>query len=609
MTRIRVLPDTLVNQIAAGEVVERPASVVKELVENALDAGATRIEVTISEGGIRSIVVTDDGAGMSPEDAALAFQRHATSKIRTATDLAAVGTLGFRGEALPSIASVARVRMLTRPPQASRGTELLGEGRGIEKLQETGCPSGTRVEIAELFGRVPARRKFLKSANTEAGHIVRWLERIALVRPDVRFELIRDGRPSLLLPPTANPRERVIAVLPPSVGDRLVPVEGEIPSARLTGFASPTDVMRGTTDGIHLFVNARPVRDRLLLFAVREAYRDALPPGKHPVVALFLQVDPDEVDVNVHPAKAEVRFRDPAAIQQLVRRSLRAALGIRVAPPGARHAYPARPTDASAWRIADAATRADDGRAQPGLPLARTSYLDADVSVASPDPRLRALPVDTRPLDPHDDADFRFAELRYLGQLLGCYLLLERRGQLVLLDQHAAHERVLFEHLWRALREDALERQPLLVPHWVELERSAGDALAEAAERLERAGFEIEPGEPTARGRARVCLRSVPALLADRRLDAAALLEQTAAVLRDPAASETRDGIDGLLHHIAATAACHAATRKGDRLEPREVQALLAQLDETVWFANCPHGRPFVAALDEAELERLFLRR
>ncbi len=602
MTRIQVLPDALVNQIAAGEVVERPASVVKELVENALDAGASRIDVAISEGGMRAITVADDGCGMSPDDARLAFERHATSKIRSAADLAAVGTLGFRGEALPSIASVARVRVLTRLHDAATGTELLGEGAGIVQVREAGCPAGTRIEIGELFGRVPARRKFLKSPTTEAAHIVRGLERVALARPDVRFSLERDGRASLLLLPTSELRERAIAVLPPSVGDRLVEVSGEVPHARIVGFASPTDVMRGSTDAIHLFVNARPVRDRLLLFAVREAYRDALPPGRHPVVALFLQVDPGEVDVNVHPAKSEVRFRDPAAIGQLVRRSLRAAIGVRAAAPGSSAAVLGWP---AAGRIAEPAAPGYAGELP--LPATRPPLVAAPVPGEEP---AAPLPGGTRPLDPEADPGFRFAQLRYLGQLLGCYLVLERRGQLVLIDQHAAHERVLFERLHEQLGAGKLERQALLVPLDVELERSAADALLERAAALERAGFEIEPAPDDARGRARVRLRAAPALLAAGRTpDWARLLEETATRLRDPAASEVRDGIDGALHHVAATAACHAATRKGDRLEPREVEALLAQLDETVWFANCPHGRPFVAALDEPDLERLFLRR
>ena len=328
MGKVRVLPSDLVNQIAAGEVVERPASIVKELVENALDAQATQIRVAIREGGIAWISVSDDGTGMSGEDALLAFERHATSKLETAGDLARVTSLGFRGEALPSIASVAAVRMRTRCAGDALGTELAGDGAGIVRSAPVACLEGTTIEVAELFGRVPARRKFLKSALTEASHVVQWLARIALARPDVRFELERDGRRALLWLPTRDARERVIAVLPPGAGDGLLSVDGEIAGLRVTGYVSPTHVLRSGPSDMHVYVNGRPVRDRLLQFAVRDAYRDALPPGRYPVVVLYLQVEPGEVDVNVHPAKWEVRFRDPGAVTGLLRRAIGAAVRV-----------------------------------------------------------------------------------------------------------------------------------------------------------------------------------------------------------------------------------------------------------------------------------------
>ncbi len=342
---IQVLSEEIANRIAAGEVIERPASVVKELVENSLDAEAARVEVAIKGGGVRWICVTDDGSGLGPEDAEFAFRRHATSKIASAEDLSHVDTLGFRGEALPSILSVARIRMRTRLRGAPAGVELLGEGERVTEVHSVGCPEGTRIEVAELFGRVPARRKFLKSDITEGAHILRWLERIALVRPDVHFALEREGRPVLQLPPTRDPRERVVAVVPPSIGETLVSVDGEGPGARVRGFTSPTDVSRASTGDIYVYVNARPVRDRLLMQAVRDAYRDALPPGRHPVVVLFVQVEPEEVDLNVHPAKWEVRFRDPGAIYRLVRGSLARAVGTPAAlyPSGPRSAVPKRP--------------------------------------------------------------------------------------------------------------------------------------------------------------------------------------------------------------------------------------------------------------------------
>ena len=587
MTRVRILPNELVNQIAAGEVVERPASVVKELVENSLDAGATQIRVAIREGGVASISVADDGAGMSREDAELAFERHATSKLATLHDLERIETLGFRGEALPSIASVARVRMCTRRREDALGTELVGEGAGIARVAPIACAEGTAIEVAELFGRVPARRKFLKSAATEASHIARWLERIALVRPDVRFELERDGRRALLWLPTADPRERVIAVLPPDTGAALVPVDASSPGLAVRGFVSPTHVLRSGPNELHVYVNGRPVRDRLLQFAVRDAYRDALPPGRYPIAVLYLAADPELVDVNVHPAKWEVRFRDPRAVTDLLRRAIGAA--VRAAPgPRAREFFAPQPP-----------ARVEGDAAEFSLArgfFGESAAADAPLEPYAPGPAARA--------------PFVFSRLRYLGQALGLYLVLESDSGIVLIDQHAAHERLLFERLRRGLVEDKLERQELLLP--LDLELGLGDAetLATHSALLARAGIELELGAATLRGTVTGRLRALPVLLADRSgTDWQELLRETAGLLRDPAEREARDGLERALHDLVATAACHSAVRKGDRLDARAVAALLAGLDAEIWFANCPHGRPLALALDQAELERRFLRR
>lgn len=593
MTAIHVLHTELVNQIAAGEVVERPASVVKELVENALDAGAGRVDVAITGGGIGWISVTDDGSGLARADVELAFQRHATSKIRSASDLAQVTTLGFRGEALSSIASVAKVRMRTRRADDPVGTEGEGGSGGPIRLGEIACPAGTRVEIAELFERIPARRKFLKTATTESTHIVRWLERIALARPDVHFTLERDGRASLAFLPTRNPKERAIAVLPPSVGERLVAIGGKGPGADVSGFTSPTDVSRGSSADIHLFVNGRPVRDRLLLFAVRDAYRDALPPGRHPIAVVQLRVDPDGLDVNVHPAKLEVRFRDPRAISRLVRDSLIRSLGLRARAPRPDAADGLR-ADSAPSGIPSPAEFAWAGR--PSGSILRET--DEGFFGLSP-----AAAAEQRP-------QIALGAHRYLGQALGNYLILERPGGLLLLDQHAAHERVLFERLRRGLSVEKLERQALLTPVWVELPESAAQALLEASDLLARAGFELEVADRSARGGVRVGVREVPAILAARvGMSWTDLLVETATGLRDPELRDARDGIEGALHAVLATAACHSAIRKGDRIEGREVDALLEALDEEVWFPNCPHGRPILCEFDEAEIERRFLRR
>ena len=585
MPKVRILPSDLVNQIAAGEVVERPASVVKELVENSLDAGATQIRVAIRDGGISAITVSDDGCGLSREDALLAFERHATSKLASHKDLERIETLGFRGEALPSIASVARVRMCTRRREDALGTELVGQGAGIESAKPIACAEGTSLEVAELFGRVPARRKFLKSAVTEASQVSRWLERMALARPDVRFELERDGRRSALWLPTAEPRERVIAVLAPGTGEALVPVAAEQGGLALRGFVSPTHVMRSGPSDLFLYVNGRPVRDRLLQFAVRDAYRDALPPGRYPIAVLFVGADPEQVDVNVHPAKWEVRFRDPRAVTDLLRRAIGAAVrGASASRPPAPFLAP-HPAASAARELAP-----------PAGFFGGSAVADAPAEAYRP--------------SESPGAPYVFSSLRYLGQALGLYLVLESDDGLVLLDQHAAHERVLFERLRRAFAEDKLERQELLLPLELELARDDAETLAAHESLLERAGIELEPGPPGPRGTVPVRLRALPALLAERAgTDWPALLRETAGLLREPAEREARDGLERALHDLFATAACHSAVRKGDRLDAQAVRALLSGLDDEVWFANCPHGRPVALSLDRAELERRFLRR
>ncbi|MFQ5696755.1 MAG: DNA mismatch repair endonuclease MutL [Myxococcota bacterium] len=588
MPRIRVLPDDLVNQIAAGEVVERPASVVKELVENSLDAGATRIEVAIRDGGIRSIRVADDGIGMSAPDAALAFERHATSKLRGAEELGAISSLGFRGEALPSIASVARVRLQTRVATEPLGVEIVGEGRGVGPPRPLATPPGTRIEVAELFERVPARRKFLRTRATEARHVALWLERMALARPDVHFHFERDGRSVLALYPTADPRERTIAVLPPGIGETLIPIEAAASGLRVSGFASPPHLTRGSPGEIHLYVNGRPVRDRLLLHAVRDAYRNALPPGRHPIVVLFLAAPRGEVDVNVHPAKWEVRFRDFSVVRALVRGALGGAL--QLGPPAPRRPLPAP----------DALLPSREGPGDWSL----LGEPGAAARIERPADRGEGRP----PLE--------FARLRFVGQLLHSYLVCEGERALVILDLHAAHERVLFERMRRSVVSDKLERQALLLPLQVPLAPRGAEALMSARAALDRAGFELEARPPDARGRVPVVLRSVPTLLSRdtgstsaREPDWGAMLEETAAVLASPEPDESRDGIERALHRALSTAACHAAARSGDRLDPRAVAALLESLDQEIWVPTCPHGRPLVCVLDRAELGRHFLRR
>jgi DNA mismatch repair protein MutL len=593
--RIRILSEELVNQIAAGEVVERPASVVKELIENSLDAGATRIDIAIEHGGLRWICVTDNGVGMSREDAALSLVRHATSKIGSLEELSRVTTLGFRGEALPSIASVSELRLRTRRAEDSIGTEASVGADGASETKDQSCAAGTRVEVAELFARVPARRKFLRSAVTEASHILRGVERLALARPKLRLGLERDGRSALEFLPTADLHERVMAVLPNGVGARLRAFDGAGQGARVHGFTSPTDLLRANANDIHLFVNGRAVRDRLLLFAVRDAYRDALPPGRHPAAVIYLEVDPEVVDVNVHPAKAEVRFRDPDLVRRLVTAAIARQLG------RSAHAVKDPTLYADAWPTA-----------QPPTAHAFTAPLLWTSRDAGAE-RVRESDTEWRQEQPLPGAapELPFAAHRYLGQVLGTYLVLEGAGTLLLVDQHAAHERVLFEQLRDGWLGGALERQPLLAPLGFELARSAAEALEAERDALLRAGFELEFGGAAIRGGARVGIKAVPALLLRRGRGGrdpswGEMLEETAAALLHGSAERT--GIEAATHHALATAACHAATRRGDRLDAAEVRALLEALDARVWFPNCPHGRPISFALSAQELERRFLR-
>ena len=586
--RIRLLPDDLVDQIAAGEVVERPASVVKELVENALDAGAERIRVEVRGGGASLIAVTDDGSGMSAEDARRALERHATSKIASSEDLVRIRTFGFRGEALPAIASVSRLRLRTRARGAAEGFELRIEGGKLLDARAAGGPEGTRIEVADLFANVPARRKFLKSAATEWGHVAEWLARAALALPSVHFDVQHDDRPALSWPAVSDPIERVAAVLSEREAEALVPAQATEGALRIDGFVSRPDVQRSNAAGLYLFVNRRPVRDRLLRHALLDAYRDVLPRGRYPTALLFLEVPPEAVDVNVHPAKWEVRFADPALVHRLVARSVRQALEERrwiasaagvaglaeKTPPGqVREAGPA-----SDWIFAGTRASAAN-RAEEGAPA---QLVAERIAVASP--------------------AVRFGELRLLGQVMATYLVAETSDGIVLIDQHAAHERVLYEGLRATWREGGVARQPLLITETVELPPDRVARVAEAADALLRLGFEVE-----AFGERAVAIRAIPALLAGH--DSVSLLRDLAdqlddgrgggvGALRDP------DAADALF----ASLACHAARRAGERLDPREQQALLAALDTIPFAPTCPHGRPVAVPIGRSELERRFGR-
>jgi len=595
--RIRRLSGPLIDQIAAGEVVERPASVVKELVENSLDADSSRIRVELRNGGRDWISVADDGWGMSPEDARLCVERHATSKISSVDDLARIGTYGFRGEALAAIASVSRLRLRSRPRDASEASELQVEAGEIRSQRAVGGPPGTRIEVADLFSGVPARRKFLKTATTEWGHIADWLARAALSLPSIHFDVQRDDRPALSWPATDDPLDRVAAVISEEDAAAFTAVAGEADGARVEGFVSRPERHRSTTAGIYLYVNRRPVRDRVLQHALVEIYRDLLPRGRFPAAVLFLEIPPERVDVNVHPAKWEVRFADPRGIHELVRHAVRDAVSARrwLAVDGARSAPETAATPratgvrdggSSDWVFAAAVDPAHDATAQ------RT--LDA--------PGFRFEPLRSGEAAPA----VRFADLRLLGQLLSTYLVLETKEQLLLIDQHAGHERVLFERLRAEWLERGIESQALLCATTLRVEPAPLAALLESRDAVAGLGFDFEHyGDDT------VAIRAVPALLAGR--DPGQLVRNLAEELAAAGAgadalragSRSLEAADG----VFASLACHSARRRGDVLSAQEQRALLDAMDAIPWAPCCPHGRPVAVPIELAEIERRFSRR
>jgi DNA mismatch repair protein MutL len=593
---VRLLPDPLIDQIAAGEVVERPASVVKELVENAVDAGATRVRVEVREGGAALIAVTDDGHGMSPADARLALQRHATSKLATPEDLQEIRSFGFRGEALPAIASVSRLRLLTRPQDAGEAFELLVSGGEVIRQRSAGGPTGTRVEVADLFAQVPARRKFLRSASTEWGHATEWLARAALAWPRIHFDVRRDDRPTIAWPAATEPLDRIAAVLSEEEAGALIPSEAREGQVRVHAFASRPDWHRATGDGIHLFVNRRPVRDRVLRHAVLEVYRELLPRGRFPSALVFVELPYAAVDVNVHPAKWEVRFTDPRGVHQLISRTLRDAIAGRSWIAGERtHARSLhREEDRKAaadpaktdWIFAERQRTTEESRGVG-------PELVGEASAQRVEPlRAASLPC--------------FSDLRPIGQLLATYLLFEGKDGLVLVDQHAAHERVLYERLRAGWTAGGVPRQGLLSPTVVSLGVAATAAARAAASSLLALGFELEPfGEDA------IAVRAIPSLLAGQ--DPSPLVRTLAEELE----TATRSGGEGSatvrllpeLDRICATLACHSARRKGDLLSAQEQKALAESLDTIPWAPTCPHGRPVAVPLDRVEIERRFGRR
>lgn len=586
---VRILPGDLVDQIAAGEVVERPASVAKELIENALDAGARTLTVELEEGGVRLLRVTDDGVGMSPEDARLAVQRHATSKIQHKDDLTHITTLGFRGEALPSIASVSRFTLRTRDAEHEAACELRIDGGGAPSAHEVGAARGTSVEVRDLFYNVPARRKFLKSTATEAAQVGDVCVRAALGEAGLRLVVFRDGRKAREFLPVPDVRQRARQLFPE---DRLEAVEGERDGVRVRAMLSPPERARTGATQLHVYVNGRAVKDRALSRAIAFGYGSLLSGGKYPVGALWLTLDPERVDVNVHPQKAEVRFAGGREVLDAVTRLVASALGTSAfRGPAPR---PGSYDPAPGLEVLDAAPAA----ATPATLPRAASYWEerlGGMPVAGPAPvPPRSYPGPAAPELGLADVHSPRSTLRFVAQLRRTFLVCEGPEGVVFLDQHAADERVRFDRLTRAHQERRVALQRLLLPERIELAEADVALLVEQEEFVASLGLDL-----AAMGATSIAVRAVPALVG--RAAPEKLVRDLVVELGRDGARAFGDRVDRVL----ATMACHGAIRAGDGIAPEEAQALLRALDAIEHFAgHCPHGRPVVHELSFAELER-----
>jgi DNA mismatch repair protein MutL len=594
LKRIHPLDPQLINQIAAGEVVERPASVLKELLENSLDAGAGRIEIDIEEGGKRLIRVRDDGHGIHPDDLALALSRHATSKIASLDDLERVASLGFRGEALPSIASVSRLLVQSRTAADSSGWQVRGDGsETIAAPEPVPHPTGTTIEVRDLFFNVPARRKFLRTETTEQKHLEGVVQRIALSRPGVELLVRRQRKALYHLRPghsEAQQMERIKALLGEPLASQVVGIEHSAAGLRLHGWIAQPTFSRSQADLQFFFVNGRAVRDKLLAHAVRQSYQDVLYHGRHPAFVLYLELDPAAVDVNAHPAKHEVRFRESRLVHDFLFRSVHQALAA-IRPDGAGRSSQAPPS------VMPLRPAPHPGR-QTGMPLAVNEQLgqyrrlhgDGPVAAAAvsyePEPTAESEAEAAPPLG--------FA----LAQLKGIYILAENAHGLVLVDMHAAHERISYEHLKRSHQEQGIRSQPLLVPLSMAVARAEADEAERSQAWFAALGFEIDRQGPE-----QLVVRQVPALLAD--VDIEALVRDVLSDLHSRGGSRR---IEAAINELLSTMACHGSVRANRRLTVAEMNALLRDMERTERSGQCNHGRPTWVQVSLQELDALFLR-
>jgi DNA mismatch repair protein MutL len=602
-TRIRILPENLTNKIAAGEVVDRPASVVKELVENALDAGCGEVAVEIEAGGKKLISVTDDGSGMSREDALLALERHATSKIAADSDLFTLSTLGFRGEALPSLASVSRFTLATREMGQIEGTEIYAEGGRIKEVKVCGMAKGTMALVRNLFFNTPARLKFMKSNETEAGHVGDLLTRLAISRPEVRFTYINDGR-TIFRALNSDLRHRIVTLLGPALASGLYPVESSCGRTTIRGFVAGPDFSRSSPSHLYTYVNGRFIRDRVVQHAILQACRNFMERGRYPLVVLFIDIPPEEVDVNVHPTKHEVRFREQGMVHDAIQEAVASVLS---ATPWLHQAktvvpYPTQPQSAPAAaeaRSAEVREALARYRPEPTQQQSLIGTRDQVREVRSQESGIQdtALITQHSALRAHEATGY-FSHLSVIGQFNAAYILCQDGTDLVLIDQHAAHERVAFEILKAQFAAGSVETQGLLFPETVELSFRESALLNEHLLHFNRLGFAPEPF-----GGATWLLKEAPLVLAggDYLRTFRDVLEELSSLGRSHSFT---DAVEGILARMA----CHSAVRGAHPLTLPEIRALFARMDAVDFASNCPHGRPVLRRITLGEIEKMFKR-
>jgi DNA mismatch repair protein MutL len=659
MGRIRILSDLVANQIAAGEVVERPASVVKELLENSLDAGATRIRIEVEAGGRKLIRISDNGHGMVKDDALLAFERHATSKLRTSDDLLSIATLGFRGEALPSIASVSRLQLETRVAEEPSGTLVEIAGGNILRVEDAGLPVGTTITLRDLFFNTPARRKFLKSEQTELSHIAALVTHYALVHPGKHFELHSATQALLIAPAVANAGDRLFQIFGKETSNYMLPVTAELDFTRaglpepppwkrdvdyappepgylrITGFVSKPELQKLNRNSIYIFVNQRLIRDKLILHALSEAYRNILPPTSYPVVLLFLEMPPQEVDVNVHPAKTEVRFRQPSFVHDFVRDTVRTAL-VQARPAASfANALTSGPQSLASSLLIDVSPLpgGDDAIPQPhfgpgvvvqtephpfagdtaafNAPLVKSPTFRLSAPIVPPSPGRFAFSGHSIPVG-YDDTPSTYetaapqqadtltalSTLKPLGQLRDSFILATNEEGLWIIDQHVAHERILFEKVLRERETEAVQRQRLLMPLLIDLLPAQMVVFAEIAQELERNGFEAEPFGPRT-----LAVKAAPVGLEGHELEQ--MLEEVLAV---PDRNQQTENSEARRRRIAASIACHAAIKINQPLDHAKIDWLLTELSKTEHPTACPHGRPIALRYSHRDIAKAFQR-